>query len=370
MGAKIKNNAYGTLLSSIAPGDTAITLSSGQGANFPSLSTGEYFYATLINTSNTLEIVKVTGRTGDVLTVVRAQEGTVARTYVVGDRIEIRITAALLNEKADKAGDTFTSPIIADKLRFNTSPAPTGLQPGDAWWSADDGTLNIRLKGGNVTLQVGQEQVHPVYNDTGATLLEKQVVHVSGAFGGMLTVALAQADSEAASASTFAVVTENIGTMSSGFVTTNGLVRNVDTSMYPVGSALYLDPLVAGGITSSKPAAPYHMVLVGWCVKSHATEGMIFVHVQNGYELDELHNVAINSVQDLDFLQYDAGSSVWRNKKGVDTSDDHIRIRASKTPLSSTDTGETGTICWDVNYIYVCVATNSWIRVPKATSTW
>ena len=370
MGAKIKNNAYGTLLSSIAPGDTTITLSSGQGANFPTLSTGEYFYATLINTSNTLEIVKVTGRTGDVLTVVRAQEGTVARTYVVGDRLEIRITAALINEKADKANDTFTTPTVADRLRFSTSPPVFTAQPGEAWWNEDDGTLNIRLKGNNVTLQVGQEQVHPMYNDTGATLLEKQVVRVTGAYGGMLTVALAQADSEGTSASTFAVVTENISTASSGFVTTNGLVRNVDTSMYPEGSALYLDPLVAGGITSSKPAAPYHMVLVGWCVKSHATEGMIFVHVQNGYELEELHNVAINSVADLDFLQYDAGAGVWRNKKGVDTSDNKIRIRASKTPLSSTDTGEAGTICWDANYIYVCVATNSWIRFAKTTSTW
>ena len=370
MGAKIKNNAYGTLLSSIAPGDTTITLASGQGANFPTLLTGEYFYATLINTTNTLEIVKVTGRTGDVLTVSRAQEGTVARTYVVGDRLEIRITAALINEKADKANDTFTTPTVYDRLRFNTAPPVFTAQPGEAWWNPDDGTLNLRLKGNNVTLQVGQEEVHPVYNDTGATLLEKKVVRVTGANGSALTVALAQADAENTSAATFAVVTETISSASIGYVTTSGLVRNVDTSMYADGAALYLDPLTLGGLTASKPSAPYHMVLVGWCVKSHATEGVIYVKVSNGYELDELHNVALNSPENLDFLQFDAGSGVWRNKKGIDTTDDHIRIRASKTPISSTDTGEAGTICWDANYIYVCVAANQWNRFAKTTSTW
>ena len=370
MGVKVKNNSYGTLLASIGPTDTSLTLASGQGANFPSLSSGEYFYATLINTANQLEIIKVTGITGDVMTIVRAQEGTTNRTYVVGDRIEQRITAALLNEKANKEGDSFTSPTIVDKVHFNTSPAPTSLQAGDAWWNPDDGTLNLRLKGNNVTLQVGQEQVHPMYNDTGATLLEKQVVRVTGAYGGMLTVALAQADAEGTSASTFAVVTENIASATSGFATTNGLVRNVDTSAFAAGAALYLDPLVAGGMTASKPAAPYHMVLVGWCVKSHATEGMIFVHVQNGYELDELHNVALNVEEDLDFLQYDLGSAVWRNKKGMDVNDNKIRIRSSKTPLSSTDTGLAGTICWDANYIYVCIATNSWKRVKYDTATW
>jgi hypothetical protein len=93
MGVKIKNNAFGVLLISINTSATSITLQTGQGANFPSLGAGDYFYATLIDTSNNLEIVKVTARTGDVLTVVRAQEGTSARSYAVGDRIELRLTA-------------------------------------------------------------------------------------------------------------------------------------------------------------------------------------------------------------------------------------------------------------------------------------
>jgi hypothetical protein len=94
MGIKLTNNAFGTLAAGINSSATSITLTSGQGARFPTLGAGDYFYATLIDTSNNLEIVKCTARSTDVLTVVRAQELTTARAYSTGDRIEIRITAA------------------------------------------------------------------------------------------------------------------------------------------------------------------------------------------------------------------------------------------------------------------------------------
>jgi hypothetical protein len=93
MGIKVANNAFGTLASSITNSATSITLTTGQGARFPTLSAGDYFYATLIDTSNNLEIVKCTARSTDVLTITRAQENTTARAYSAGDRIEIRLTA-------------------------------------------------------------------------------------------------------------------------------------------------------------------------------------------------------------------------------------------------------------------------------------
>lgn len=98
MGIKVANNAFGTLASGINSSATSITLTTGQGARFPTLSVGDYFYATLIDTSNNLEIVKVTARSTDVLTVVRAQESTTARAYSTGDRIEIRLTAATFTD--------------------------------------------------------------------------------------------------------------------------------------------------------------------------------------------------------------------------------------------------------------------------------
>jgi len=93
MGIKLSNNAFATLATGINSSATSITVASGQGARFPTLTASDYFYATLVDTSNNLEIVKCTARSTDVLTVVRAQESTTARAYSTGDRIEIRITA-------------------------------------------------------------------------------------------------------------------------------------------------------------------------------------------------------------------------------------------------------------------------------------
>jgi hypothetical protein len=65
------------------------------------LGVGDYFYATLIDTSNNLEIVKVTGRAINTMTVVRGQDSTIARVYALGSRLELRPVAAVFNEKAD-----------------------------------------------------------------------------------------------------------------------------------------------------------------------------------------------------------------------------------------------------------------------------
>ena len=103
MGLKVTNNAFGTLNASINSSATTIVLVAGQGARFPTLSAGDYFYATLIDTSNNLEIVKCTARSTDTLTVVRGQDSTTARAYATNDRFELRPTAALFNEKANDA---------------------------------------------------------------------------------------------------------------------------------------------------------------------------------------------------------------------------------------------------------------------------
>jgi hypothetical protein len=92
------NNAFSTLASGITDVATTITVAAADGALFPSPTGTNYFYATLIDTSNNLEIVKCTTRSTDTLTVVRGAESTVARAYSSGDRIELRVTAAGLTE--------------------------------------------------------------------------------------------------------------------------------------------------------------------------------------------------------------------------------------------------------------------------------
>lgn len=99
------NNASGALASSITSTGTTITLTTGAGAQFPAISGGNYFYATLTDSSNNLEIVKVTARATDVFTVVRAQEGTTGRAYAAADKLELRVTAAVMNSLSQLAAD-------------------------------------------------------------------------------------------------------------------------------------------------------------------------------------------------------------------------------------------------------------------------
>jgi hypothetical protein len=104
------NNASAALASSITTASTTITVTTGAGAQFPAISGGNYFYATLTDSSNNLEIVKVTARASDVLTVVRAQEGTTARAYAAADKLELRVTTAALTEYVTLAiADAITS---------------------------------------------------------------------------------------------------------------------------------------------------------------------------------------------------------------------------------------------------------------------
>ena len=105
------NNATGVLASNIASGATSLTLQSGQGARFPTISGGSnYFWGTLVDASNNIEIVKCTAHTAasDTFTVTRAQQSTTAKAYLAGDRFEMRITKEHFVEKVSKSGDTMT----------------------------------------------------------------------------------------------------------------------------------------------------------------------------------------------------------------------------------------------------------------------
>lgn len=145
MGVKVTNNAYGTLSAGIASGDTTITLDGGQGARFPTLGAGDYFYGTLIDTSNNIEVVKVTARSTDSMTVVRGQDNTTARAYAIGDRFELRPTAALFDAiyteavaDATPATGSVTDTMLASTLDLSSKTISFGLTASDVPAKAQD----------------------------------------------------------------------------------------------------------------------------------------------------------------------------------------------------------------------------------------
>lgn len=201
---------------------------------------------------------------------------------------------------------------------------PTGtFSTAKIRWNDTAGTAEMRLKGNNVTLQIGQELVKRVVNKTATniTLQESnyQVVRIIGATGQRLSVDLAQADSEANSASTLGLVTENITNNQEGFITFSGEINLINTTgslqgeTWVDGNVLYLSPTIAGQLTNIEPIAPDRKIRVGYVQHTHATQGKIHVDVDRGYSLENLHNVKITATTAGKVLG-STTEGLWENK--------------------------------------------------------
>jgi hypothetical protein len=199
-----------------------------------------------------------------------------------------------------------------DALQLDTTPG-VSASVGRFIWDDGDGTAHITLKGGNVDLSIGQEEVALCYNGSGSAMSDGQVVYIAGAQGQRPDIRLADSSTESSSTKTFGVVTEPIADGEEGFVATFGLVKGIDTEDFAEGAALWLSAS-AGVFTDEMPQSPDHAVFIGYVVKSHASSGRIFVNIQNGYEIEELHNVLITSASANDVLRYNAASGLWVNE--------------------------------------------------------
>lgn len=151
MTIKYTNNASADLATSINSSSTSIVVQSGSGAKFPALSSGDYFFATLIDSSNNIEIVRVTARSNDTLTVVRAQDGTTARSYPAGSKIELRIVAAGLNSFAQlDDNQTFTGLVSFSQTINGNAATATTLQTARTINGVSfDGSANINVNNVN-----------------------------------------------------------------------------------------------------------------------------------------------------------------------------------------------------------------------------
>ena len=241
---------------------------------------------------------------------------------------------------ADSAVQPLDSVTLANVVVDSLQTSGSGNTAGTLTWNNTDGTLDLILKGENVTLQVGQEHVVRITNRTESTISDGQVVYVLGSTGNHLDVGLAQADNEVTSSKTLAIVTESISHNQSGFATVLGLVRDINTSSFAEGAALWLSPTVAGTITATRPLAPYNAVFLGWCVRQHHSVGSIFVNIQNGYEIDELHDVLIADKLAGQTLIYDASVGVWKNARLTAGLGISITNADGAITINNTGTGE------------------------------
>ena len=150
-----------------------------------------------------------------------------------------------------------------------------------------------------------------VKNTSGSTMTKGQAVYISGADGTNVTIQLSSASTESASSKTLGLLYQDLANNAFGWVIENGYLGTIDTSASTAGQTVWLGNTPGSLVYGAPPAEPSHSVYLGVVARSNANNGEIIVKVQNGYEIDELHDVSAGSPTNLDILQYKSSSSLW-----------------------------------------------------------
>lgn len=220
------------------------------------------------------------------------------------------------NSTAATIDDSGNADFLSQKADFFDidTAATTSAAVGRLRWDASKGTAVLGEVGGNLEVAVGQTLDALVTNAEAVTINKGQVVYLFSATGNRASVKLAYNTGDATSAKTFGVAAENIAANGTGLVRCVGVLDGLNLGSYTAGDTLYLGA-TAGSLTATKPYAPNHLVYVGLVERANNGNGQLYVRVQNGYELDEIHDVQINSgtLANGQTILYDAATSLWKN---------------------------------------------------------
>jgi len=234
---------------------------------------------------------------------------------------------------------------IGDWLLFN----------GSVWQKIDqsetlqfvtsaDTSVTVTTTGSTADLAVysSPRLITQVRNETGATLTKGTVVYINGASGNKPTVTKALATGDTTSAQTLGLILADISTNNNGYVILAGDIAGLDTSAFAAGTQLYLSSSTAGTYTSTKQYAPNHLVYVGVVTRSHVNQGSIEVRIQNGYEMDELHNVSAQNATNGQVLIYNETTDLW--EKNTLTDGTGITITEGAGSITIANSGVTSAV--------------------------
>jgi len=187
--------------------------------------------------------------------------------------------------------------------------------------------LDSVVAGANITVD-NTDPLNPIIESTGGggggtqtqvklseNISKGQAVYISDANGTNIIVSKASNATEATSSKTLGLLETTGVTNDIVNVITFDLLDGLDTSTATVGDPVWLGTsgnLIFG--LASKPVAPAHLVYIGVVSRVSATVGEIFINVQNGFELKEIHDVLIASPANDEVLTYESSTSLWKNK--------------------------------------------------------
>ena len=211
----------------------------------------------------------------------------------------------------------------------------------------------------------------------GENLIKGQAVYVSSADGTNMVVSKASNTTEATSSKTMGLIAQNLSTNGKGFVITEGLLDGLNTGSTVAGAPVWLgvDGNLIYGLVG-KPYAPAHLVFIGIVTRANNSNGEIFVKVQNGFELDELHDVDLKSILPTDgqVLQFEGATGLWKNKTLA------TGLTVGATPISSGSDGrvlfqnggvlqQTANFTFNASTIAFTLATNKTFSQYNSSST-
>jgi hypothetical protein len=250
-----------------------------------------------------------------------------------------------------------------DFIQFDTGATVTNAA-GRLYWDATQQTLTVGLNA-NIAADVGQTLYAYATNDEAVTINKGQPVYMFAAQGDRVSVKLASNSGDATSAKTLGVCAENIAAGQAGMILCQGVQDGLDLSAYSPGDTLYVGA-TAGTLTNVKPYAPNHLVYVGVVERANAGNGRLYVRVQNGYELDELHNVSAQNPSNGQVLIYNESTSLWTKNTLTDGTAISITEGAGSITIANTGvTSLTGT----TNEIDVSASTGSvTLSLPSSVS--
>jgi len=150
-----------------------------------------------------------------------------------------------------------------------------------------------------------------VRNATASSIPKGSVVYISGANGDNPLIALADADTEATSSKTLGFTETAIASGADGYVIESGLITGLNTAAATAGQSVWLSSTAGGFVFNTPPAKPAHSVYLGVVTRANTNNGTILVKVQNGYELNELHDVNAGSPTNGQVLQWNG--TAWVN---------------------------------------------------------
>jgi hypothetical protein len=217
-----------------------------------------------------------------------------------------------VSDGVDSNATTITKDVTTFQKSIQIIPASGSTTEGILSWNTDRDTLNLSQTGTN--LQLGQEVHFYVINQTGSTITNGTVVQYDGALGasGIIKVKKAVSDGSISAIQIMGIATQDIANGATGKVTFFGEVHDFDTSGYTAGTILYLNPSVAGGLTSTEPAAPNLRYAIAMTIDSKHN-GTLMVRAIYSMALHELNDVTLTSPANGQLLTHDG--TKWINKR-------------------------------------------------------